>query len=282
MTLVVRRWPAERTPADGVVAECRLSPDPTQTYYLCLPLSLRTDAPVLVCVHGISRNAEEHMRHLAPLAQQRGVVVVAPLFPQAEFPDYQRLGRTGHGRRADFALHEILAELRRSAGVAVDRIYLFGHSGGAQFVHRYVMANPAEVARFVVSAAGWYTYPDPDQPFPLGIGPSPLLPDLHLDPDTFLRVAGCVLVGEGDTRRGRSLRTAPLVDAKQGRTRIERALRWAEAMNREAARRGLPPPVDLHVLPQAGHRFADVATRGGAPERVFDCLFGPMAAAGSA
>ncbi len=282
MNSAARRRPEEWTPADGAVAECRLSGDPGQVYYLCLPRELRADAPVLVCVHGISRNAKEHMWHLAPRGRERGVVVIAPVFPPAEFPDYQRLGRAGRGRRADLALRGILAEVRRRAGVTGDRIHLFGHSGGGQFVHRYVMAYPAEVARFVVSAAGWYTQPDPDRRYPLGIGPDPLLPDLDFDPDAFLRVAGCVLVGERDTRRGRTLRTAPPVDATQGRTRIERAGRWTEAMNRAAARRGLPPPVDLHVLPLAGHRFAEVVTRGGAPERVFACLFGPSAAAGAA
>ncbi|HVB67067.1 MAG TPA: hypothetical protein VNE67_04315 [Acetobacteraceae bacterium] len=277
MTLEGHRRSAQWAQADGAVVECQFAGDPRQAYYLCLPSGLRADAPVLVCVHGISRNAEEHIRYFAPLAQQRGVVVVAPLFPRAEFPDYQRLGRAGRGRRADLALHDILAEVHRRASVAVDKVYLFGHSGGAQFVHRYVMANPAGVAGFVISAAGWYTHPAPDLPFPFGIGPDPLLPDLHFDPDAFLRVPGCVLVGERDTRRGRSLRTAAPIDAAQGRTRLERAGRWAEAMNRAAVQRRLPPPLDLHVLPRSGHRFAEVATRGGAPGRVFDCLFGPAA-----
>ena len=282
MTLAVRRRLVDWGPDDGAVAECRLNGDPRQIYYLCLPREVRANSAVLVCVHGISRNAEEHMWHFVPRGRERGMVVVAPVFPAAEFPDYQRLGRAGRGRRADLALREILEEVRQRVGVSIDRVDLFGHSGGAQFVHRYVMAYPAGVARFVVSAAGWYTQPDPDLPFPLGIGRDPLLPDLDFDPDAFLRVPGCVLVGERDTRRGRSLRTTPPVDAAQGRTRLERAERWAEAMNRAALQRRLPPAVDLHVLPRSGHRFAEVATRGGAPERVFACLFGPTAAAGAA
>jgi poly(3-hydroxybutyrate) depolymerase len=267
-----------RVEAGGAIIERRPAGGALTAYYLCLPRGRGAGAPLLVCVHGISRNAEEHMRHFAPLAQAHGVALLAPLFAQPEFPDYQRLGREGRGRRADLALCAILAALHREEGVADDRIYLFGHSGGGQFVHRYVMANPARVARFVISAAGWYTYPDPDRPFPIGIGPDPLLPDLRFDPDSFLRVGGCVLVGEGDTKRARSLRTGPMVDAMQGTNRVERARRWAEAMNREAARRGLPPPVELHVLPSAGHRFADMAMRGGAAERAFAYLFGPMAA----
>lgn len=268
---------AERAEFDGATVERRLPGAALPAYYLCLPPDRAAGAPLLVSVHGISRNAEEHVRHFAPLARERGVALAVPLFPPSEFPDYQRLGRTGRGRRADMALHEVLAALRREVGAAADRIYLFGHSGGGQFVHRYAMAYPAEVARFVVSAAGWYTHPDPDRPFPLGIGPDPLLPDRHFDPDAFLRVRGCVLVGEGDVRRTRSLRIGPEVDAMQGDNRVERARHWVAAMNRAAARRGLPPPLDLHVLPSAGHRFADMALRGGAAARAVAFLFGPTA-----
>lgn len=249
-----------------------------EVYSLDLPPDRKARAPLLVCVHGISRNAEEHLRHFAPLARKRGIAVAAPLFREPEFPDYQRLGRTGRGRRADQALDALLAELRAEGGVDAERIYLFGHSGGGQFVHRYVMANPARVARFVVSAAGWYTHPDAARAFPLGIAPNPSLPDVSFDPDAFLRVRGTVLVGEGDIRRSRSLRTGPMVDAAQGRNRIERARRWVEAMNEAARRRGLPPPLDLELLPSAGHRFADMAARGGVAAQAFRCLFGREAA----
>ena len=269
---------AERAEADGGIVDWRFLGRSSEAYYLCLPLVRDALAPLLVCVHGISRNAEEHIRHFAPLAQRCGIAVAAPLFQECEFPDYQRLGRSGRGRRADRALNEMLAELRANAGVDAERIYLFGHSGGGQFVHRYMMANPERVARFVVSAAGWYTYPDSGRAFPLGIAPDPLLPDVTFDPDAFLRVCGTILVGEGDIGRSRSLRTGPVVDADQGRNRIERARRWVEAMNDEAIRRGLPPPLDLIVLPAAGHRFIDMATRGGVAERAFQCLFGTEAA----
>lgn len=267
-----------RARADATIAKRRTRSGSMTAYYLCLPSHLRARAPLLVCVHGISRNAAEHMRHFAPLAAERGVTVVAPLFSEPDFPDYQRLGRKGRGRRADLALHEVLAELAECDGVGAEKIHLFGHSGGGQFVHRYVMANPARVARFVVSAAGWYTYPDRERPFPFGIASSPFLPDLAFDPEAFLRVPGTVFIGERDLGRGRSLRTTPLIDRAQGRNRVERAQAWVRAMNDEAARRGLPRPLDLQLLPSARHRFADVAGAGGAPARAFQCLFGAQAA----
>ena len=53
-------------------------------------------------------------------------------------------------------------------------IYLYGHSGGGQFVHRYMMFGRAEriVRADRLSGAansGWYMMPDPDTRFPCGL-----------------------------------------------------------------------------------------------------------------
>ena len=122
---------------------------------LLLPEIVQADTPLLVVVHGISRNAAEHLDRFAPLARAAGVAVLAPLFEAATFPDYQRLGARGRGRRADLALRARLDAIRREIGLSPRRIHLFGHSGGGQFVHRYAMAYPEQVAGYVVSAAGW-------------------------------------------------------------------------------------------------------------------------------
>ena len=240
----------------GTIAE------PPAGCHLFLPDSLDSATRLLVSVHGISRNAEEHLRCFAPLAAEYGVAIMAPVFSPVAFPDYQRLGRHGKGLRADQVLRSMLNRLARQVGLAPRRIHLFGHSGGAQFVHRYVMAYPDQVARYVASAAGWYTLPDPALPYPLGTGESAGLLDVAFDPFAFLRVPGAVLVGSRDYKRGAALRNAPMVNALQGGTRIERAERWVAAMNTAATVRGLLPPVSLELVAAAGHRFGEMAMRG--------------------
>lgn len=106
-----------------------LRDDPCQRYYLYLP-RITAGARVFVTVHGISRNAEEHARLFAPFAERYGVVLVAPLFPANRFTKYQQLGKAGDGKRADQALHQILSEVGTLTGAAIDRLYLFGFSGG--------------------------------------------------------------------------------------------------------------------------------------------------------
>lgn len=261
--------------ADGIARTVAVPPAGCQLF---LPASPGPATGLLVSVHGISRNAAEHLRGFAPLAAAHDVAVLAPVFPPAAFPDYQRLGRPGMGLRADDALQTMLDRLIRQVGLSPRRFHLFGHSGGAQFVHRYVMAYPGQVARYVASAAGWYTLPDAAVPYPLGIDARDALPGLAFDPEDFLRVPGAVLVGARDRKRGTALRKAPVVDRVQGVTRIARAEHWVGAMNAAAAGHGLLPPVSLQVVSGAGHRFAEMVTYG-AIARAFGFLFGVDACA---
>ena len=95
-----------------LVVRRALRADTSQHYLLYVPARGGEAAALFVSAHGISRNAEEHATLFAPFAEQRGVVLVAPIFDPAGHEDYQRLGRKGHSQRADVALDVILDEVR--------------------------------------------------------------------------------------------------------------------------------------------------------------------------
>ena len=135
----------------GRVLHMTLRSNPDQQYLLYLPTTGAKDAPIFVSVHGISRTVEEHATRFAPYAERYRVVLVAPYFPKKIFPDYQRLGRVGQGDRADQVLQKIVTEVGELTGAHNDKLYLFGYSGGAQFVHRYMLAFPERVAKLVSS-----------------------------------------------------------------------------------------------------------------------------------
>ena len=259
---------------DGSVQLRQLADDPAQKYYLYLPAVAKRDTPIVFCVHGISRNAAEHARCFAPVAAAYGTILVAPVFAASRFPDYQRLGRRGRGMRADLMLNRIADEVEAVAMLTSSRRLFFGHSGGGQFVHRYVMAHPAKVDKYVISAAGWYTWPEPTAPFPFGTGATPDLPDLAFDLDEFLAVYGCVFVGSRDTGRGHAVRKSERIDRDQGVTRLERGSRWSAAMNRAARVRCMPEPLTYRELPGAAHRFSGMARRGQLAEAAFAFLLG--------
>lgn len=269
-------WPSAGADVrrSGKIVEGHLSGDPGLGYFAFSPAGGSTRAPLLVAVHGLSDRPDAHIQHLRSLAERFGVVVLAPHFSRPAFRDYQRLGREGRGERADRALLGLVEAVGRSIGAEWKRFFLMGYSGGGQFVHRFVLAYPDRVAAAVASSAGWYTFPDHTRSYPLGIGSARRLPGVSFDPERFLRVPILVTVGERDVRRDRVLRKTTRVDLQQGRTRLERAQRWVDAMVRAAEERGLAPSVSLRTLPDIGHCFSASMSRGRLGALAFTHLFG--------
>lgn len=250
-----------------------LKTDPSQTYLVYVPSSGAYEAPILATVHGISRNFHEHVRAFSDLCETTGVVMVAPKFIAEQHADYQRLGRSGRGVRADRALDRCVTEVASLTGADATQIYLFGYSGGAQFAHRYLMAHPHRVARAVLGAAGWYTFPDTRIRFPYGIRPNRRLPGVNFNPEEFLRVPVNVLVGEHDVTKD-NLRTTERVNEQQGTDRVQRARKWVATMRAAAEAYGLEPCVTYTEVPAIDHSFTQFCQRGALAERVFHALFG--------
>jgi pimeloyl-ACP methyl ester carboxylesterase len=262
-------------PIPGVLSRMRLEADRRQVYYVYVPRLALPGAPVVVAVHGISRNADEHARQLASQAEKYGAVLVAPLFDEERFPDYQRLGRPRRGERADHMLERIVAEVERTTGADVSKLHLFGFSGGGQFVHRYAMAYPDRVASYVVGAAGWYTFPDESLSFPRGTRAEKCFADVCFDAERYLRVPALVLVGERDVHADAAMRQGRRVTRQQGESRLERGEHWVAAMHAAARERGYDTRFEFVALPRSGHSFARAATRGRIGKRAFAWFFGP-------
>ena len=262
----------------GSVQLASAAGDPPLDYYLYVPPEGGRDARILAAVHGIGARAAEQALLLAPLAERHRVVLVAPCFTKPPYRAYQRLGT--RAVRADRALERAVEDAARLTGANASELFLIGHSGGGQFVHRYAMAHPRRVAAAVVAAAGWYTYPDPTAPFPTGIAPAPRLSGLGFDADALLRVPMLVAAGEWDVERDAALRQRPEIDRLQGPHRLERARRWVEAMRRAAHEAGLPPVVSFRVLPRTHHSFLASVRCGGLAELAFAFLFASEERAG--
>lgn len=242
---------------------------PTREYFTYVPQCARASSPVVVLVHGITRNAAEHVFRFVGEAEKAGAILIAPLFTKQAYGQYQQVVDRHGGMRADLALFDILDAVADQTGASVKRIHLFGFSGGAQFAHRFMMLHPDRVAAIAVAAAGWYTFPDPALPYPHGIGTHPC-PGSRFDPDHFLSVPRHVLVGDQDIARDEALRTSRRLDRLQGKTRVARARRWFDMMQRDSLkRRAAPPRSSLTILSGAGHSFTEAAERQNLVETVF-------------
>lgn len=234
--------------------------------WLAVPERLDPALPPLVAVHGVRRGARNQARQFMARAAGQGRLVIAPLFDESNWPGYQRV--VAHGQRADAALLRALEVVSFLSGVHTRQVQLFGYSGGAQFAHRFALLHPHRVDRLCVCAAGWYTWPDDGgQAFPLGLGPRRSrgsdvgqLAQRHLD--RFLQLPISVAVGERDDQADALTRRNSALDAVQGPHRLERARRWVQQLHALALHRGLPPQVQLTVLPGAGHDFRQCLASG--------------------
>ena len=146
-----------------------------------IPTSVdRTNAPILFIFPGLNRNADDYLETWVPLADQYQIMVFSFEFSSYYFPNstsYQ-LGyvRDFNNNFTDediwtFSLIEpVFDMIKNNLNYNGNNYNMFGHSAGAQFVHRYIQFKPNSRINKAVSAnAGWYTLPDTSISFPYGL-----------------------------------------------------------------------------------------------------------------
>lgn len=215
----------------------------------------------LVLVHGVTRDGLNMVKALADVADRHNLTLIAPNFSSHHYPDYQRLGRNDRGARADLAFLDMIDDCRARFGISAEYT-LLGFSGGAQFVHRFVMAHPQPINGVVLGAAGWYTNFDHQRAYPYGLRTSNRLPDIELDPVRLLRLPSLVVVGENDNDADQQLRQHPYLSATQGENRLERALNWHQQLLDMARDYAYPEHHQLCVLPHTRHQFVSAVRHG--------------------
>ena len=247
--------------------------DPEQLpYFIFQPTSPKTGLAPVVSIHGWTRNAAEHAFRFARLAETKGVTVIAPLFSRRKHKHYQRLEIREGEQCPAVALEHLLRDAQQRFNIDTRGINLFGFSGGAQFAHRFGMMRPHLVNRLALMAAGWFTMPDVEVPYPLGIAPSGILADRIFDLQSFFGCPTRVFVGERDLRRDDSLKTGKQIDRMQGRNRVERAQRWVAAMQESASVHKVKADIELQIIDNAKHDFGTSIRKHQLDELVFNWL----------
>lgn len=235
---------------------------PVPPVHLHRPASWRPGGGVVVVVHGVRRNAAGYRDAWASHAEAHGFLLLCPEFSQGQFPGARHFSQgNALAPRAEWrfsALEAAVDAALAAQGDAPGRDFgLYGHSGGAQFVHRHLLLTGAARARRVVIAnAGWYSFPDPGTPFPHGLGglaPDPAALRAALARDVV------VLLGEADTDPHHpSLRRDAVTD-RQGEHRLARGRNFFAAAQALAAAEGVPFDWRLITVPGAGHVNAQMA-----------------------
>lgn len=236
------------------------------------PARLR-DAPPLLVLHGISRNAGMLARLFAPEAERTGRTLLVPHFPAETWPDFQRPSKTARPDLALLALLDLVATEYPDIAGPVD---IFGNSGGAQLAHRLAMLYPHRVAAIHLAAAGWYCLPDESMSYPYGLAPgkdafsAKLIRRNTAALRDFLHIPACVYVGTEDVTRDDALRKTCALDARQGPHRHARARTYVTALNAAAEAAGIPPQARLIEMTDCDHDVVRAITQNQLAARVLD------------
>ena len=145
-----------------------------------IPGKARTSTPVLLVIPGASRDAQRFHASWLDLAKKKGFIVVTIGATKEHFPDeysynagwvISKKGDPEHEDRWLFsAIEPLFKNVKERYGLSADGFYLFGHSAGGGFVHRYLLFKPdAPVFRAVAANPAFVTLPDRDVDYPFGI-----------------------------------------------------------------------------------------------------------------
>lgn len=231
------------------------------------PEGLDENAPVVIVMHGMSRTAREYHEDWKSLALQHGFILIVPEFTSDDFPGSRtyNLGNTfdEHGQPVErdrwtySAIEPLFDSVRDRFGLNTATYSIYGHSAGAQFVHRFLMHIPeARVSRAVAANAGWYTLPDFSVDWPYGLNGSQVS---HMGLSRALGMELMVLLGDQDIAvRDESLRSTPEA-MRQGPHRLARGFHFFEAGLRAAKRTGLESSWSLARVEGADHDNAKMA-----------------------
>jgi hypothetical protein len=188
-----------------------------------------------------------------------------------------------HGRhRSDLKLLEVFRFFGERL-MRREKFHLYGHSGGGQFVNRFILFYPELIDKVALSAAGTFAFPRRDRDYPYGVrmqhledhfGQQTEADDLKLSEAQMDRKLGrmldlrlFIIVGQEDTEPDGPERLEEI--GWQGHNTLEKARNYYAAMREEHQRqidRGLRPRGDpfrfeLHELPGIGHDSAAGAAK---------------------
>lgn len=201
-----------------------------------IPSGNRTNMPIVMLFHGDERNANEYRDIWINASNQYGFMVFAPEFNSTDFPggssyiignvyqdgNYPTIQTLNNESVWTFSIVEPLFDyIKTNSGSNALTYNMFGHSGGGQFVHRFVLIKPdARYDKAVAANSGWYTVPDGVANFPYGILNCPIA---AINPNDYFSRKLYITVGELDNNGSDPTLRHNNASDLQGLNRLERA-----------------------------------------------------------
>lgn len=256
-------------PGSAVIEVPGAAPDGSAlTVWTYRPAGLRPTDRIVFVMHGVQRDADVYRDNWIEHAKKHRFLLVVPEMSQAQFPGVagynfgNMVDREGGAARpperwAWRAIEAVFDAVRLGTGSRRNGYALFGHSAGAQFVHRLVTyaENPRVEMAFAANA-GWYTLPVFSEPFPYGLKGSPAT-DERVKANFAKPLV--ILLGDRDTDPAHpSLRRDANAD-RQGLNRLDRGRHYFAVAESEAKRLGVPFNWTIEFVPDVAHDNAGMS-----------------------
>ena len=229
-------------------------------------------APAFDCIFKRSLNRKEDF-------DKKGKLKDKTLIKDWYLWDFARLLNKRNQYRSDIKLIQIFNFFNKHL-MKREKFHLYGHSGGGQFVVRFITFHPKLVDKVAASSAGSYVFPDYNKDYPYGLKMDNLKKTfgrqirtqgiklstvaLERKVNRMLDLKLFIIAGENDNK----------IDNRpdrswQGRHRLERAQNFYKIMKAEDQRFkkiGIRSDsktfqYELHVLPSTGHDSAAAAQK---------------------
>jgi len=250
----------------------------TMRVFYSQPRQMRPDTPVVFVMHGGRRDANIYRDIWGRYATQYDVLIVSPEIPEKEFPTgwgYQTgnwvtrdsssldasKGKRIPPQQSSFAAVErVFDQLRQEFGLEAERYDIYGHGGGAQFVHRMVMLWPdARIRTAIAANAGNYTFPDYSLPLRYG------LKNTGIDDESLKRSYAhrlVIMLGTDDNDPHHRILNRTAVAMAQGPHRLARGKSFYAVSKAKAEEIGAEFNWEVETVYGVGHNARGMAPSG--------------------
>ena len=237
--------------------------------FYTLPDVINEETKVLFIIHGGSRNAYDYLKIWIELSKNKNIILVAPEFTRNNHNDYALLNMSDHYANPnknneeylDMSISSFFNFFKSKYGLKVNDYKIYGHSGGAQFLHRYILfSNDSRISSSVIANSGYYTFLNWDD-YPYGIKDVDYLNSKKIE--NFLSEKVTMLIGEKDRGFTRSSHTSANEKGiiAQGSNRFQRANNYFNHLVSISEKFEIPFRWKFYVVENVGHENKKMSSR---------------------
>ena len=244
-------------------------------YYFC-PEKLTPLSRVVFVLHGAGRGGKGYRDEWQQYANRFNFIVLCPEFSEADFPgwdynsgkiyDHKNKRYTNKEEWSFNVIEGLFDFVRADRELKAEAYCIFGHSAGAQFVHRMVLFMPeARFSLAIANGAGAYTLPVFDKLFDDG------LKGTCVTEESLVKSFGkemIIMMGAKDIMS----KTMPKEGHFHEYDRVWKARIFFQSARAEAKKRGLILKWKFSLVPNADHNnpvYADIASKLAARSKIF-------------